>query len=190
MIMSGKLSVKTYEGKRVIEKVVAAMAAIDSQKATQSLNTLFAPVLEEGETMPDWKLVLDLDQRLITQLSSQAETSDQSRGDSLAERKLFTTARATQARILHTVLRGIERRVRAAYGGEALGPLGLGVVYASQPDALAAEARTIRDRCRMPALQPSTLQVGAKPFTWEKVATDIDAAVKDLEAAITKRSNY
>jgi len=184
---SAKLSKTTLLGKLQSEKVVAAMEAADYASAAKALNALYAPVLAEGETMPDWAFLFDLDARLIATSSLRAEAGDQKRRDAVAGRVLLTMERNNKAWILRDVLRGVERRVKRAYGAEALRIFGIRPPFARQPDALVAEAVTIRDRLLVEELRPKSLQPGAPPVDWTALAVEIDEVSSGLAACIAQR---
>lgn len=189
MSTTAKLSKTTLLGKLQSEKVVAAMEATDYASAAQALSALYTPILGEGETMPDWALLFDLDARLIGSLSHRAEVGDQGRRDAVAARVQLTTERNQKASMLRDVLRNVERRVTRAYGADALRVLGIRAPFATQPDGLVAEAVTIRDRCLVEDLRPTSLQAGATPLDWRAIAVEIDAASSDLAACISQRKD-
>lgn len=185
--MSAKLSQTTLLGKLYSDKVVAAMEATDHVKAAEALNALYGEVLEEGETMPDWMFLFQLDARLIAALSRRAETGDQGRRDAVAAQVQLTRERDQKRAILNGVLRNAQRRVRLAYGKDALRPLGLGAGFSRRPEALVAEAVTARGRCLTPELRPRSLQPGARPIDWTDLAAEIEEASTDLAECIAHR---
>lgn len=187
--MSGKLSQKTFRGKLLSEKVVAAIDATDEEKASAALAELYAAVLGEGEEMPDWAFLLELDKRLIAALSDKAEDADRHRNDSIVTRVRLTTERNTKVAFLRAVVSGIQRRVRVAYGFGALAPLGLEKLLSEQPEALVAETIAIRRRCLTPELQPTSLEPGAEPFDWDEVAREIERPTASLATSISSRKD-
>lgn len=186
---SAKLSKIPLLGKLQSEKVVAAMEATDYASAAEQLEELYAPVLGEGEAMPDWAYLFDLDARLIAALSRRAEKGDQHRRDAVAARVLLTQERDKKMLILRDVLSSVERRVRRSYGPGALRPFGIKPPFDLQPDALVAEAVSIRERLLIEDLRPSSLQSGASPLDWTALAVEIDEASSVLAAAIAQRKD-
>ena len=154
------------------------------QAAGAKLASRFAPYLREGETMPDWSVVLGLLARELEHHAQAAERADDMHLNESAKEKGPQAAREETVESIRSRLIEIRQAVTALFGSAMLVTLQLPSEISSDPRAVARTAREFlaalaHTKLPMPQLPGVT---SFAPAPWRNALEDY---VAKLERALT-----
>ena len=194
---------KSLREKKVARQIVASVAS-HRQRIADGLSKYFSPFVPEGESLPDFRQLLDLHAAALESLRLDFQVKDRARlaeeaGDAELRR---IRERATGA--LHTKMREINRTFDGSYGPSRCQELlGFGDELRREPEQIYEQAESAIDvlsapgfELPPPVLEGVTLTVDdlltqlAGPFT--ELATAIaalDAEKNKLDATVTVRQD-
>ena len=186
--MSAKPSRLVLKDQRKAEKVAGAIDAVDLNAVASGLDTFYGSVLREGEVMPQWSFALELDQRIVREISGAIGKSDKARSADVAGRSLLRKGRDYRGSVLRSHVRSIGDRVGIAYGSDVKRAFGFFGTLATESAACMAEAEAIQERLRDPMFAFPTPKPGALPLDAVALADELDAPIQNMKDGIQEHA--
>lgn len=177
---------KSVLDRQKVAKAVIAAARVHAQEVGEELHTRFAPLLEEGETLPDFTqfpihLARFLESRLEELLAAENRHCLELSDDRDARLRRDEAGAAVQQQIL-----ALREAVSAVYGSDRV-PLVLGLKgqTAQAPFHLQRQAQQILSRLRQPVtVEPVSELLPADQLDLAGAAERLEEATRELDEAI------
>lgn len=161
-------------------RAVSAAARAHSEPVGAALETLYRPVLRDGETMPDWVFVQELNARLLDGSVGQVILTDEEHRDELVEEVAFREDRDSGTRTVQRRIRDERKSFAGAHGDESLKHVGLDKPPERKSLAVYRQGSHIVRMLRVPDLKLQPARSGAVAVNPAGVADEMEPEVEAL----------
>jgi hypothetical protein len=161
-------------------KQVAAAGRTHKERIAAKLEERYRKVLHEGETMPDWALVMELNSRLLDGAGDEVIVADEAYRDKLVQVTAGRDDRNGKTTVVQGRIRGERKSFAGAHGEESLMHVGLDRPPEQKPLAVHRQGEHIVGTLRRPGLPLSAPRSSAVSVDPAGVAEEMEPEVAAL----------